>query len=354
MTGFAWRNVIGWRKFSAEEAGELAHRVAELSKSGLPLGSGLRALAEELPGRRLSQVIRGLADRLDSGNDLVAALESEGQSLPAHFRGLILAGVRSGHLPEVLEEFADIERSRMEMRRRIWISLAYPVILMAFMAGLAVLAHFYLIDAFKKVYEDFGTSLPRMTMLVFQISGPLAWGNVGLVAVFALFPLLHTVMPGARWTWPVLYRVPMIGPVYRWSHLSEFSRIMGLLLEQNVTIPDALRLSAAGLCNAQLARGCQHAAKDVEAGRALSESLAERKSFPPSLIPMLQWGQETPVLADAFRAAAVMFEGRAQAHGAVMQSVLAPLMFLVVLSFFWAFVIVALLLPLLSLIQKLT
>jgi type II secretory pathway component PulF len=68
---------------------------------------------------------------------------------------------------------------------------------------------------------------------------------------------------------------------------------------------------------------------------------------------MIQWGQRAPALPDAFRAAAEMFEGRVRAHGTLLETMLLPTVFLAVLVFVGFFVI-ALFLPLISLIQKLT
>ena len=75
MMQFHWPGFDSLQKLSAEETAELAARVAELTKAGLPLGEGLRALADELPGRRLRRVLRTLADRLDAGMDLAEAIE---------------------------------------------------------------------------------------------------------------------------------------------------------------------------------------------------------------------------------------------------------------------------------------
>ena len=149
------------RKLSPEEATELAARVAELTKAGLPLGAGLRALADELPGRRLPRVLRRLADRLDAGDDLLDALESQGRSLPAHLRGLMLAGVRSGRLAEVLEEYVDLQRSQSELRRRVWLALAYPFILLLFMTALAAFAGVYVVDAVCEDIQGFRNSVAR-------------------------------------------------------------------------------------------------------------------------------------------------------------------------------------------------
>ena len=56
---------------------------------------------------------------------------------------------------------------------------------------------------------------------------------------------------------------------------------MGILLEQDVPLPDALRLSAAGR-DARLARGSIQVAEDVESGQVLYESMSEQGQFPPA------------------------------------------------------------------------
>lgn len=348
-----WLEFTSMRKLSPEEATEFAARVAELTKAGLPLGAGLRALADELPGRRLSRVLHDLADRLDAGDDLLAALESRGRSLPEHLRGLILAGVRSGRLAEVLEEYVDLQRSQSELRRRVSLALAYPFVLLLLMTAIAALAGVYIVDEFVKIYKSFGTELPAMTLLAINSARPVTWFFACLLALSVAVPLVLWAAPATRWMWPAVYRLPMVGPLLRWSHLAQFARLMGLLLEQEASLPDALRLTAAGLRDANLAWECCRAAEDVENGCPLDECLAARRQFPASLIPMIQWGQRAPALPDAFRAAAEMFEGRVRTQGTLLETMLLPIMFLATLSFV-GFFVMAMFLPLIALVQKLS
>lgn len=341
------------KSLSTQQTAELAARVAELTKAGLPLGPGLRALADELPGRRMTGVLHSLANRLDAGDDLVVALESQGRRLPSHLRGLVLAGIRSGRLAEVLEEYVDLQRSQSELRRRVWLSLAYPFILLLFLAGLTAFASLFIVDEFAKMFSDFGTRLPLVTVMVINLSRPMMWFFVGLFGLSIVVPLLFWLAPGMGWLWPALNRIPIVGPLLRWSHLSQFARLMGLLLEQQVALPDALRVTAGGLRDASLAQGCRRVADEVEHGRALSESMAGRRQFPASLIPVIQWGQRAPALSDAFRAAAEMFEGRVRSQGAFMETMLLPIMFMVIMIFVGIFVI-AMFMPLISLITMLS
>ena len=353
MMQFPWPGLGLFKKLSAEEATEFAARVAELTKAQLPLGAGLRALAEELPGRRLPRMLRDVAHRLDAGDDLLQALESQGARLPVHLRGLMLAGVRTGRLADVLEEYVDLQYSQAELRRRVAAALAYPYVLLLFMTGLTLFAGHYLVDPFAKIFRDFGTELPAMTWFVISEARPIMWFFVSLAGLSVAIPVLLRMAPAAGWIWRVVYRVPLVGPLLRWSHLAQFARLMGLLLEQQVPLPDALRVTAVGLPSGSLARGCWRAADDVEKGRPLGESLAAQRQFPASLIPVIQWGQQAPALPDAFRSAAEMFEGRSRAQSMLLETMVLPVMFLVIVTFV-GFFIIAMFLPLIALISKLS
>lgn len=219
MMQFRWPGFNALGKLSAEEATEFAARVAELTKAGLPLGAGLRALAEELPGRRLPRMLRDVARRLDAGDDLLKALESQGAALPAHLRGLMLAGMRSGRLPEVLEEYVDLQHGQAELRRRVGAALAYPFILLLFMTALTAFAGLYLVDEFAKIFRDFGTQLPVLTQFIVHEARPIMWFFVSLVGLSIAIPFVLWTAPAAARPWPVVYHLPMVGPLLRWSHL---------------------------------------------------------------------------------------------------------------------------------------
>ena len=219
MMQFRWPGFDSLRKLSPQEATEFAAQVAELTKAALPLGAGLRALADEFPGRRLPRVLLNMADRLDAGDDLLCVLESQGKSLPGHLRGLMLAGVRSGRLAEVLEEYVDLQHSQSELRRRVWITLAYPFVLLLFITGLTALAGAYVAPSFAKIFRDFGTPLPVSTAIVIEGSRSVMWFSLSLVVLSIAIPFLLWLSPDTGWVWPILYRVPMVGPLLRWSHL---------------------------------------------------------------------------------------------------------------------------------------
>jgi type II secretory pathway component PulF len=340
-------------KLSDEETALLAGQAAELAQAGLPLDGGLRALADELPRGRLSRVLRELAGRLAAGSTLDAAIESQGTRFPAHVRELVLAAVRCGRLPEVLQEFSDLQRSKVELRRRVWLSLAYPTLLVVLMCAVFLFMQGFVAPQLDAVFRDFGADLPVLTKAFLWLTGPRAWFVVGAVLLPALLLGLACAVPRVAWMQRLVYAVPLIGPLLRWSRLTRFARLMGLLLAQRLPLPDALRLTAAGMDDADMEAGCRQAADDVESGLPLSESLVRGRQFPPSLIPLVEWGQRANLLPEAFRSAGEMFAGRTRNQGELMETVLLPLAFLVVAGFVCSF-LVAFFAPLISMIQRLS
>jgi type II secretory pathway component PulF len=338
---------------SASESAELAAGLAELTKIGLPLPAGLRALAEEWPSRRLRPVLLRLANKVEQGTSLEEALLGPGTRLPAHLRGVIVAGVRSGRLAEALEKIVVLQRTQVELRRRVWLSLAYPTLLMIIMCILAFLARYYILAGMTKIFRDFGTNLPVITELVMGTSGIFICLLIALTALMLVIPLLLAGFPGSAWLLPALYPLPLLGPILKSSETARFCRMMEMLLSQQVPLPEALRLSAQGLDDAYLIRACRKAAVEVEKGRPISESMVGRRKFSRSLLPLVRWGERLSMLPDAFQAGAEMFEGRAASQGRSLEIFLLPVTFLLIIVFYGIFIL-AVFMPLISLITRLT
>ncbi len=340
-------------RLSDEEAAALGSQLAQMAKAGLPLAPGLRALAGEMAGRRVADAVRRLAGRLESGMSLEAALESEGRRFPAHVRGLIVAGVQGGRLPEAMEEFIGLEGARIELRRQVWHSMAYPCLLTGAVLALFVLVCMLLVPQFERIFGELKVTVPLATKLLMWVAGPGLALVIGLpVFVIAAFMFLVWAR-GAAWARRVLYAVPFLGPVWRWSGLLSFSRMMALLLGQQIPLPRALRLTAAGLREGDLSAACRGAAQEVEAGRSLSACLPEFWQFPPTLRPLVAWAERSSDLAAAFRSGAEMFKDRLQVSITLLETILPPIVFLLIVAAV-GFLVMGLMLPTISLIYRLS
>lgn len=110
--GIAWPR--GLRRlvpatFRRVRLAQLASGLAELARSGVPIGESLRVLAPTFGGvlgASLRKQLGVAADRLEGGDELSAALSDEWW-FDAEFRQLLSIGQASGELPTLLDRMAD-------------------------------------------------------------------------------------------------------------------------------------------------------------------------------------------------------------------------------------------------------
>ena len=343
----------GDRPLSTAEAAQFAGNLAELTQAQLPLGPGLRAMADELRSRPLSGLFRRLSRQTDEGVPLETAVSDIGHEFPGHIRGLILAGTRSGRLAEVLAEFSALERERSDLSWRIGMSMAYPLLMAAALLVMFIFCGLFIVPPMASVFESFETDLPAMT--VFFIATSIGGTRVLIIMLAILAPLLllWLVMHRQRWAVRCLYRAPFLGSIWRWQGLVEFSRLMGLLLDQDVPLPEALRLTSDGMRSPALQAACLESAVLIEAGNTFSDCVRRQQAFPPSLKPFVDFGSQSSRLSDGFEAAAEAFQRRISVDARLWEIVI-PAMMLVFVGGFVGFMVISLFLPLISLITTLS
>ncbi len=337
---------------SAAESAELAARLRALAGSGLALEGGLRALAEEVGSSRLAEVLRQLATRLERGEPLAEAIDAPDCRLPVVLRGLILAGVQSGRLPEVLEQFAALDRRRQEFRRSVAFTFAYPALLLAFIALLLILWRTFVAEGFVQIFNDFGMKLPTITDIYFRFSDGIGWTILIVAIAVILIPLAAAFLRAGSWLGRLLCWIPILGPVVRSERYVQFARLMSTLFGAQSTLPDALSLATTAMQGTMLEGQCRAASKAVEAGVSLDEAIAQA-GFLDSLTCFVYWGQTKNALADAFTAAADAFEARTTSQAALLNMIVLPLAYLFIITFI-GFSFLALLLPFMSLLTNLS
>ena len=164
--------------------------------------------------------------------------------------------------------------------------------------------------------------------------------------------IAETVFEVARWR-RVLATVPLIGALWHWSGVAELARLLAILLEQDVPLPEALQLASTGVRDANLRELSGQLAQSVQQGRSLTELLATTHRLPASLGPLLGWGERSGQLAEALRVAGDMFEGRVRLRAELLRSIL-PFVVFVGIAMVALFSLVALYAPMLSLLQGLS
>ncbi len=339
------------RVLSAREAELVTAVLADVTSAELPLAEGLRAAADEAADRRVGAELDWLAAQLEAGHPLDEVLASRQSGYPGYAGGLVRAALRTGRVGEALIELMTCQRTLRDTWWSVRASLAYPLLLFLVALIIGLIFCVVLIGPLVDLLAGFELELPSVTQsLVWLRQTGIRWAVTLAAAVLAGSAVFRLVAGAARWR-RVLSTVPLVGVLWHWSGVAELTRLLAVLVEQGVPLPESLRLAAGVLRDANLREVSLRLAAEVEQGGRLSGLIAGTPRVPASLGPIVRWGEQSGQLHEAFRVAAEMFEGRVQMRAELLRTVLPPLMFVVVAAGV-LLLMLGLLLPIFSMIRS--
>jgi len=344
------------RRLGERESAQLGGHLSEIIEAGLPLESGLEAIAAETSSRSMRRLLRKVADELAGGSDLATALKS--CNTPPEMRALIRAGQRSGNTGHILEHYATNAEGAVSLRQSILIGLFYPALLLVLFAGITEFFVAWVVPEFEKVFEGFGMTLPLVTRWMIDASAFLRkagpWIAVAIVVLAhrATRALLRAMLGELTYR-RVVCRIPLVGPMFRWVAMSRFSQMLSLLIENDVPLDEALTLAGDASNDAVIRDDCRRMVAEIRAGETLEAAARRIADFPPSFVQALTWERRSMGMPDVLQSIGDMYAGRVRAAVAVIVAIIPP-MLLVFIGGVMFFLIVALFMPLIELLNQLS
>jgi len=293
----------------------LNEEIAALVRAGVPLERGLSLLGRDLPGR-LGKIAVQIGAELERGRSLCDALEAAGEAVPATYRAVVAAGVKSGRLAAALEAMASAAQRIAEMRQIIAGALLYPLLVFLLVWGLLAVFMAEILPRVTPVFEDLhapGAGLLRRMEGLGQWAGfwgPAVPAVVLSVAGFWWYQTARASLAEPRLAARLLAWLPVIRGVLRLVHSATFAEVLALLVENRVPLAEALSLAADASGDVRTARAARQMASAVQKGQNLAEG-----TQPVNLPPLVRWmivaGYQRGMLASALRRAADMYRRQA-------------------------------------------
>jgi type II secretory pathway component PulF len=342
-------------QLKVSEARDLGGHIAEIISSGLPMEGGLAAVAEEMPAGRLRRALRGIVRELETGADLESVLAR--RRAPPYLAALVRAGRRTGRTGEILEGFIANSRVISELRQTVWAALAYPLVLLALIVPLGLFLLLWIIPASAAVFDGFEINLPLITrglIAVSRFAKESGWQILACLACAMLvsFLVLRLALGGAG-IHRLMCGIPAIGPFLRWLGLARFSQFLSLLIEGRVPLDEALILAGDAAGDAGIRADCRQIAANVRGGMTLEAAARETGRLPASFVRALSWEGYQDAFPEVLQSTADMYTGRARVLVALLLGIIPPVIVTFV-ALLVGFVIIAMFMPLIELLNNLS
>ena len=325
------------RRPSAARLTLFTHELAMLLKAGMPLDRALALLAADVSTPALSQLIGRVHDAVNGGKSLAEAMAVQGDVFPPVYANMVRIAEASGTLPAVLERIAAARQRAEKLRGKVLSASLYPALLITVAIGAVTMMLVFVVPRFKEMISQAGTEPPAPARAVFAASDWLIANGVALAIVLcaAIIGLIFALRnPGLRERLETtLLRMPLIGHILKLSLTVRFCRNLGVLLENGVELPSAMRL-VRGIIGSRPAEAALDAAYDgLRKGRGFIDPLARSGLFPSVVINMLRVGEETGSLTRSLLHMADMFEDKLDTTVQRTLTLLEPVIILLVSGF---------------------
>jgi general secretion pathway protein F len=324
------------RYFQRVKPAEIAIMTRQLStliSAGFPLVSAIDALVPQTKTHRLKTVLAQVKDAIVEGQSFAQALSQYPKIFPPLYVNMVRAGETSGTLEIVLERLAEITEKQQDLTNRIQTALAYPI----FMCVIGTIVLFvlltYIVPSITAIFLDMGQTLPTPTRLLIFLSGFFkSFWWVILIALIGAAIALHRTKKTEKGRYAydkTILALPGFGVLAKKLAVARFSRTLGSLLENGVSMLIALDIVKNIAGNVLLSNAVQQAAQEVGKGQALWAALNEAQIFPQLSIQMIQVGEQSGELEGMLNKIADIFEKEVENSIMRLTSYLEPVMILV-------------------------
>src|SRR6202034_3430776 len=129
-----------------------------LIRAGLPILGSLQMLGKIQKNAAFASQLEDVATRVKTGEALSAAFEAQ-SGFPLMYTTTLLAGERSGNLPEVLDRYVSFQKVALTLRKKLIGSLIYPGVLLTLVCGLLTFMFTVVVPQFALLYDQLGNKL---------------------------------------------------------------------------------------------------------------------------------------------------------------------------------------------------
>jgi general secretion pathway protein F len=212
----------------------------------------------------------------------------------------------------------------------------------------------YIVPTITAIFTDMKQVLPTPTRVLIFLSGffKTYWWTILLLLGGAAVAAgqFRKTKKGRHWLDKVTLRLPVFGNLARKLAVARFSRTLGSLLENGVTVLTALDIVKNIVGNVLISEAVTQAAEEVSKGKALWLSLSESKVFPALSIQMVQVGEQSGELEKMLYKVADVFENEVETTILRLTAYLEPLMILV-MGAIVGFIVLSICLPIFEMNQ---
>ena len=322
-----------------------------LIKAGLPILNSLDLLIKRQKDGNLQQVLENVRERVKGGELLSEAFAAHAM-VPKIYTTTLMAGEKSGAIDEVLARYINFQRLAMTFRKKLFVSLIYPTLLVTVVTIMVMFLFTYVVPKFAELFNSLDAKLPAITLFMLSVGETaqkyFPFFIIGAVLAIFMFLQWRKTDRGADQIDRFILGVPLLGDIRLKHQVATFSRMLATLLQGGLPLVPCMETAGNSMSSRRILKGVMRASTRVREGQGLASSLEEQDIFPDLAVEMLEVGESTGALPAMLNSVAEFYEEVVQTALNASMALIEPLI-LMVMAVFVGGVLISLYLPIFTL-----
>lgn len=343
-----------FKRVSVAEIATFTRQLSTMVNAGLPLTEALSLLKSQ-GKNQITEAAEVILKDIEGGSSLANAMQKFPKIFSPVYVALVRAGESAGVLDNILNRLADNLETQREFQAKIKGALMYPIIIVVGMTAVIFIMMIFVIPKLTSLYEEFDAKLPQSTQILISFSNFMVtfWWLIPFLLFGGayLYRLINSTTEGKRKIDEIKFKIPVFGRLQNQVVLAEFTRTLGLLVGAGVSIVEALNISSKTSNNLVVEEGIDEAAKKVEKGFPLSDTLAANPVFPKIMSQMVSVGEETGKIDEVLLKVARFFQTESEESLKGLTTAIEPLI-MVLLGVGVGFLVIAVIMPIYNLTSQ--
>jgi len=340
-------------------------QMSTLQDAGLPILRSLAILEQQQKPGLLKDTLAEVHEDVSSGTTLSDAMAKHPKAFDKLYTKMVAAGEIGGVLDLILQRLAEFMEKAQKLKSRIIGAMVYPAVVISVAVLIVMGIMIFIVPKFEKIFDDFGTDLPTLTK-VLMVSSKWIMGGLPDQAmpgaiylifvpfiVFFTLKLIRKTAIGKAILDRLILMIPVAGQLVAKSTIARFTRTLGTLINAGVPILDAINITKETTSNDVYYKALHGVYESVRQGESFAEPLRQAKVCDSIVVNMIDVGEETGDLDKMLMKIADNYDEEVDVLVGSLVSLLEPIM-VVALGGIVGFIVIALFLPMVKLIQKLT
>jgi type IV pilus assembly protein PilC len=288
MAGGKKKRSMSFGGVSSKKLALFTKQLSILQDAGLPILRSLRILEQQQKPGRLRNALMDVGDEIESGATLSEAMAKSPKVFNRLYINMIKAGEAGGALEVILRRLSEFLERSESLKRKVKGAMIYPIVVILVAVGILTFIMLKIVPVFQKMFEEFGLKLPTMTIILINISNwvvKYGWFSIPLIPVVIwLFVKLLKKFKHGRMGWDMfVLKWPIIGMLIEKNTMARTTRTLGTLVSSGVPILEGLNITRETSGSAVFERMYGKVSDAIREGETIAKPMAtnSRPGFHP-------------------------------------------------------------------------